>query len=324
MPLSLPRQHARTRRFSLGHPSQFTVSADGGTVVFLRTAAGDDPVNRLWALDVGTGAERLLADPADLLGGAEETLSAAERLRRERSRVRAAGITAYATDGAGELIAFALSGQLWTVRSGDAIARRLSAAEPVLDPRPDPTGSRIAYLSGGALRVVEADGSGDRAVAEPDGPEVTFGLPEHVASESMHRHRGYWWAPDGRHLLVARVDTSGVQRWYLADPADPAKPPVTIRYPAAGTPNAEVTLSIRSTDGGTPIPVDWDNVRFEYLTAAGWDGAGPYASVQDRSQRHVTVLGIDAGTGAHQGAGRAVRRRLGAPGPGPAGTHRCR
>lgn len=70
--LSLPRQLARTRRFRLGAPDRFTIAADGGTVLFLRSRAGDDPVTCLWALDVSDGREWLLADPAGLTGGAAE------------------------------------------------------------------------------------------------------------------------------------------------------------------------------------------------------------------------------------------------------------
>lgn len=297
---SLPRQLARTRRFTLGRPSQVTIAPDGGTVFFTRSRAGTDPVSCLWALDCQTWQERLIADPLTLLAGADEDLPPQEQTRRERARQTSAGIVAYAADDGCQLLAFALSGQLWTVRPADGELRRLSSAEPVLDPRPDPTGRRIAYVSDAALRVVEADGSADRAVAVPDGPEIGFGLAEHVAAESMGRHRGYWWAPDGQRLLVARVDTSGVKRWYIADPSDPARPPVSVPYPAAGTANAIVSLWIAgvATPPGSPLtPVEWDNSALEYLASAGWDETGPYAAVQSRDQREVQVLGIDPDTG---------------------------
>ncbi|MFC4530895.1 S9 family peptidase [Sphaerisporangium dianthi] len=297
---SLPRQLARTRRFALGVPGHVTVSPDGGTVFFLRTRAGDDPVSCLWALDVATGRERLLVDPLPLLQGEEERLSPEERTRRERARELSSGIVSYAADGACEVLAFALSGALWTFRPADGAVRRLPVAEPAVDPRPDPTGRRVAYVSGGALRVVEADGGGDRVVAAPDGPEVGFGLAEHVAAESMGRHRGYWWAPDGRRVLVARVDTARVQRWHIADPMDPSRPPTSFPYPAAGTANAEVSLWIAEVDGpegGALTAVDWDAKAFEYLVEAGWDASGPHAAVQSRDQRRVRVLGVDAATG---------------------------
>lgn len=276
---------------------------------FLRTRAGDDPVSCLWALDCATAQERLLADPVRLLAGAAEELPPEERARRERAREQSAGIVAYAADDAGDLLVFALSGQLWAIRPADAAIRRLAAAEPVVDPRPDPTGRRIAYVCRGALRVIEADGSADRAVAGPDAaaapgaPDVSFGLAEHVAAEEMGRDTGYWWAPDGERLLVARVDATQVQRWYIADPADPASPPASFRYPAAGTANAAVSLwiaAVTAAPGRPLIPVSWNTAALEYLARAGWDAFGPYAAVQSRSQRHVQVLGIDAVTGATQ------------------------
>src|SRR5215467_4701927 len=255
--ISLPRQLARTEWFTLGVPDHFTSAEDEVTVLFLRSRAGDDPVSCLWALQAGSGTERLLADPAELLGGAAEELPDAERVRRERERTRGAGIVGYATDEAARLAAFALSGGLWTVDVASGKIRRLPTTGAVVDPRPDPTGQRIAYVADGALRVIEADGTADRALAEPDGPAVTFGLAEHVAAESMGRTRGYWWAPGGRRLLVARVDSAAVGLWYIGHPADPGKPPQAIRYPAAGTTNAEVTLWIIRL-GGTRTRVRWD------------------------------------------------------------------
>ena len=72
-------------------------------------------------------------------------------------------------------------------------------------------------------------------LAEPDGPGVSYGLADFVAAEEMGRMRGYWWSPDGDALLVARVDDSPVQRWHIADPEHPERPPTVVAYPAAGT-----------------------------------------------------------------------------------------
>ncbi|MGW7420142.1 prolyl oligopeptidase family serine peptidase [Streptomyces sp. NPDC054813] len=296
----LLRQLARTRRFTLGAPARVTVAPDGARVLFLRSRAGDDPVGCLWSLDPATGAEHLLADPAGLLGDAADEVPEEERVRRERARQAASGITDYATDAATRLAAFALSGQLWAADTGSGAVRRLPALQPVVDPRPSPDGRYIAYVSHGALRVIGADGSGDRAVAAPEpaeGPDVFFGLPEHVASESMGRHRAYWWAPDGERLLTTRVDNREVGLWYITDPADPAKPPRSMRYPRVGTANAEVTLWIADL-AGDRTEVRWDRAGFEYLPVAGWDGHGPFAAVLSRDQRTLQVLAVDPADGA--------------------------
>ncbi|MGH8868004.1 MAG: prolyl oligopeptidase family serine peptidase [Actinomycetes bacterium] len=297
--ISFPRQTARTRHFTLGVPRAATVAPDGSRVAFLRAPAGDDPATGLWVLDLPSGGERLVADPAALLSGAGEELSPEERARRERSREGAAGVVGYATDRDVTLAAFALSGRLWVADlAGDGSPRACSTATPVVDPRPDPTGTHVAYVAAGTLRVVGVDGADDRALAAPDGPDVTWGLAEFIAAEEMDRHRGFWWSPEGDRLLAARVDESPVQRWHIADPANPSTAPVEVAYPAAGTPNAEVRLAVLSLDG-TRVDVRWDADRFPYLVTASWTSHGdPLLLVQTRDQRTTQTLALDTATGA--------------------------
>ncbi|TDC88769.1 S9 family peptidase, partial [Saccharopolyspora aridisoli] len=215
---SFPRRSARTQGFSLGAPRNFTVVGDGARVLFLRSTSGTDRTTALWALDTATGTERLLVDPAKL---AEDQVTAEEQARRERARERATGITGYSTDRDGEQVVFTLSGRLFIAEVSTGDVHELPVRQPVADPRPSPDGRHIAYLSAGQLRVIAADGSGDRALAEPDGDNVTWGAAEFIAAEEMDRHRGYWWAPSGEELLVTRVDETPVQHWYLGDPAHP-------------------------------------------------------------------------------------------------------
>jgi len=295
---SFPRQQARTRRFRLGVPRSFEISPDGARVTFLRSKAGDDPVNRLWELDVATGTERLVADPV-ALGADEENLPPEERARRERVRENAAGIVAYATDKAGTLAVFALSGQVYAVGLGEAggDARLIPVLTPALDPRLDPSGRMVGYVHDGALRVFDLALGDDREVARQDG--VTFGLAEFVAAEEMGRYRGYWWSPAGSEILVARVDESAVKRWHIADPANPDKAPAEVGYPAAGTPNADVSLFIASlTDPTGEVPlaeVGWDRAAFPYLVSAAWDD-DLLIVVQSRDQKTMRL--INGTTGA--------------------------
>ena len=95
---TFPRQYARTRRLTLGEPRNFMVSPDGNRVVFVRSGAGDDPVNGLWVFDVDSGEEVHVVDAFDLLDSTDTDLPAQERARRERAREQAGGIVAYATD----------------------------------------------------------------------------------------------------------------------------------------------------------------------------------------------------------------------------------
>ncbi|MEW9529179.1 DPP IV N-terminal domain-containing protein [Microbispora sp. NPDC049125] len=289
---SFPRLHARTRRFTLGVPRAFTISPEGDRAIFLRTRSGTDPVTCLWELDVAAGTERLVVDPL-VLGAADEDLPPEERARRERSRESAGGVVAYATDQRARLAAFALSGELYLADLAEGDVRVLPAAGPVIDPRLDPSGARVAYVTGGALHVLDIATGTDTTLAAPDGDEVTYGLAEFVAAEEMDRMRGYWWSPSGDALLVARVDESPVALWHIADPANPDRPAVAQRYPAAGTANAEVTLFVLGLDGSR-VAVPYEQ---EYLVTAAWDAHGPMIVTLSRDQRTMRLLSVDPAGG---------------------------
>jgi dipeptidyl-peptidase-4 len=229
----------------------------------------------------------------------QEHLSAEERDRRERRRESLTGVTDHATDRAARVSAFAMNGGLFLADLVEGGARRIEvgAADP-FDPRPDPTGRRIAYVSKGALRVVGTDGSDDRELASDPDPDVHWGLAEFVAAEEMDRTRGFWWSPDGERLVAARVDERPVHVWHIASPIDPEAEPRAVRYPRAGTANAIVTLAVIGLDGSR-VDVDWDREAFEYLVSVVWASAGPLTIVvQCRSQERWRILAVDPDTGA--------------------------
>ena len=291
---TFPRQYARTRRLTLGEPRSFVVSSDGTRVVFARSGAGDDPVNGLWVFDVDSGEEIHVVDAADLLADADAELPAQERARRERTREQAGGIVSYATNADASMAAFALAGRLFTVNLLTGAAHEIHAEGAVFDPRPDPTGTRVAYVSGRSLCIADLDGT-TRIIEDPD-PNVSWGSAEFIAAEEMGRYRGYWWAPDGDRVAACRVDISNVDRFHLADPADPSTQPTELAYPAAGTANADVVLAVISLDGDTKY-LGWDRETYPYLVSVQWNRGQPLTFlVQSRDQRSTQVLVADNAT----------------------------
>jgi dipeptidyl-peptidase 4 len=286
--------------FTLGAPRSFRLSPDGSSVIFLRSRGGTDPVTCLWVLDIAAGEERLIADPAEIAKASAED-DPVEKARRERARERAGGIVAFATDAECRLAAFTLGGVVYLADLGpDGGVRELATSTPAADPRPDPTGTHVAYVSDGALRVHEIATGVDRAIADPkDADGISFGLAEFVAAEEMDRSRGYWWAPDGAAVLTARVDETPVQFWHIADPANPAIAPRAVRYPAAGTPNADVSVFV-VTLAGSMTAVSWDSAALPYLVTASWDAATghPLLVVASRDQRDMRILAVDPASGA--------------------------
>ncbi|MEU7831718.1 DPP IV N-terminal domain-containing protein [Nonomuraea sp. NPDC049129] len=289
---SFPRLSARTRRFTLGVPRGFTISPDGGKVVFLRTKSGTDPVTCLWELDTETHVERLVVDPRTL-DADDGDLPPEERARRERSREQAGGVVGYSTDSSVTRAAFALAGGLYVTDLPNGDTRRLETPGAVIDPRISPDGQRVAYVSGGALRVHTLAAGDDRALAEPESPTVTYGLAEFIAAEEMDRMRGYWWSPSSDALLVERADEAPVHTWHIADPANPDRPATAQRYPAAGTPNAVTQLFVLGIDGSR-VAVPYED---EYLTTAAWSSHALSIVTMSRDQKRLRLFAVDPATG---------------------------
>ncbi|MGW6687127.1 alpha/beta fold hydrolase [Streptomyces sp. NPDC054961] len=306
------RLSASTARFTYGAPRAFVFGDEGRLLWFLRSTGPTDPLDSLWVLDTATGTETLLADPREL-SPEPAPLPVAERRLRERTRLVAAGIGTYALSGDGLRAVFALYGRLYEVTSEasrDAGAGRsaqpaqpkeIPAAGPVFDPRPNADASCVAYVADDVLHTAP----GGR-ISPVDG--ARWGVAEFAAAEELGRSRGHWWSPDGQSLLAARVDESGLQRRWFADPAHPELPAEDFAYPEAGGPNADVQLWVFATAGGRDaagdgaaeraVRLDWDAETYPYVSDAGWESASEILlTVQDRLQRNVLLLSADPATG---------------------------
>ncbi len=298
---SFPRQYARTQRLTLGEPRDLSVTPDGQRVVFARSRGGADPVNCLWVADVETGEERLVADPVALMAAIaadDADLPPEERARRERLREGAGGITGYELDRAAERAVFVLAGNLFTAEL-DGESRRLDVPGPVFDPHVSPDGTRIAYVRGRELWVTDLHGDAHLVAGPADGDAdtVSWGSADFVAAEEMNRYRGFWWSPDSSAIVACRVDDAPVQVWHISNPADPGSTPRPVRYPAAGTPNPEVTLHVCVLGSGDRVAVGWDRDAFEYLAKVAWNGHGLALTVLSRDQHDLQVLAADPSTG---------------------------
>ena len=298
---SFPRRQAITRRFTLGAPRDFRVSADGDRVAFLRSSGPEDPLNRLWVFDVESATERLIADPATL-GADDADQPREERARRERARESGGGIVSYDADRELTRAVFAVGGRLARADLLSGEVELLRAAAGVFDPRLSPDATAVAYVAGDSLRIVslDADADADALVVGRlggDDETVSWGSAEFIAGEEMGRTRGFWWGPDSDRLLVERVDLAPIARWWISAPVTPMIEPVAVRYPAAGTANAEVGLAIIGLDDSR-LDVDWSAGGWEYLADASWSGDGLILTVQSRDQRTLAVLDVDPSSGA--------------------------
>ena len=302
--------------------------ADGSRALFLRSDGSEDTVTSLWMSVIdenGNASEMLLADPRTLLADADaEDVPAEERARRERAREGGSGIVGYSTDASGNRVTFTINGQLFLTDIAVGVTRAIAIEEdelkPVLNPRISPDGQHVMYTTGTYLVNVDladtafdtAFGDDDREIGDaisvvasiPQDGEWKIGLAEFAAGEEMNRYDGFWWSPDSKYVLFETYDESPEPIWHLSDPANPANPARSNRYPQALTANANVRLTLLELGfdndnccyGAIANEVQWDHETYEYLAAVSWtSGHEPIILVQDRLQQHDQVLAIHVG-----------------------------
>ena len=302
--------------------------ADGSRALFLRSDGPEDTVTSLWMSVIdenGNASEMLLADPRTLLADADaEDVPAEERARRERAREGGSGIVGYSTDASGNRVTFTINGQLFLTDIAAGVTRAIAIEEdelkPVLNPRISPDGQHVMYTTGTYLVNVDladtafdtASGDDDCEIGDaisvvasiPQDGEWKIGLAEFAAGEEMDRYDGFWWSPDSKYVLFETYDESPEPIWHLSDPANPANPARSNRYPQALTANANVRLTLLELGfdsdnccyGAIANEVQWDHETYEYLAAVSWtSGPEPIILVQDRLQQHDQVLAIHVG-----------------------------
>jgi dipeptidyl-peptidase 4 len=293
-------QAAETYNFRLGVPVVLAVTPEG-SVLFRRTPPRSFSSD-LFEFEPASGRVRTVATAASLLEGGSESLSDAEKARRERTRTATRGILHVELSADGTTLLVPLGERVFLVERRDGGARELAVGEGFpFDPRLSPDGKWVAFVRDGDLWVIDAvtPAAAPRRVTQcPRDGVIDYGSAEFAAQEELGRTRGYWWAPDSRALLFQRTDVAAVDTLYVADARHPARAPVAFRYPRAGTANAVVDLGLVSIDGGAPRWITWDVARWPYLADVRWSNLGPLSLlVLDREQYELALLAVDPATG---------------------------
>lgn len=280
-------------------PRQAEISPAGHWVSYLRPSVADSEVLELWAQPSSGGEARKLVSAADLLGGAAQKLSEAEKMALERQRINQRGITGYQWCGSDDsALLFPLSGDLYLVRLGaggqdvQVQAQRLTNTPdaPKQDPRCASDGKSLAYVQGGNLFVLPlAEGGAPRQLTRDGSDTVTWGLAEFIAAEELGRQRGFWWSQDGKSLLALRVDESDVAVKTRARIFADRTSLTEQRYPAAGEANAKVTPFVIDVATGEHRELALPATA-EYIARAGWFADGtPWLQWFNREQTRLTL-----------------------------------
>jgi dipeptidyl-peptidase-4 len=279
------------------------VAPDGSRVSFLRGKESDRNQLDLWAYDIASGQTRLLVDSKVVLPG-NETLSDAEKARRERQRIAAmTGIVDYQWSPDARTLLFPLGGELYLYdlgKQGKAAVRQLTHGEGfTTDAKLSPKGGFVSFVRDRNLWVIDLASGKQLQLTRDGSATIGNGVAEFVADEEMDRHTGYWWAPDDSAIAFARIDESPVpvQKRYemYADRTEM----IEQRYPAAGDRNVAIKLGVIAPRAeASPRWVDLGSNADIYLARVNWrDPQRLTFQRQSRDQRTLDLIEADLASG---------------------------
>ncbi|WP_334183524.1 S9 family peptidase [Novosphingobium sp.] len=280
-------------------PREVKISPDGRYLTLLRNRTEDRQRYDLWGYDRESGEWRMLVDSLKL--GSNRELSEAEKMQRERKRVGdLKGIVAYDWSDDGRSIIVPLDGDLYLAGLDGSVRRLTDSPEDELNSALSPGGKYLSFVREQRLWV----GSLEQGAQKPITPEesaktVHWGEAEFVAQEEMDRMSGYWWSPDESRLVVERYDEAPVNVVTRAAIGAEGTRTYEQRYPAAGTPNAVVSLFVMKPDGSGRVEIDLGADKDIYVARVNWarDGKTLYVQRLDREQTRLDMLAVDPGTG---------------------------
>ena len=277
-------------------PRAVKLSPDGRYLTLLRSREDEKERYDLWAFDRETGDWRILVDSEKVGSGAE--LSEAEKMQRERQRIGSLkGIVTYQWSDTGDAVLVPLDGDLFLAGLDGSVTRLTETEAGELNPTLSPRGKYISFVRDRRLFVGEV-GKEQKAVTPAEAETVLWGEAEFVAQEELDRMTGFWWSPDETRIAVQRTDEEPVGIVTRASIGATGTKTFEQRYPAAGTPNADVRLFVMDPDGSNRVEVPLGEEEF-YLARVDWapDGRKLYVQRLDRAQTKLDMLAIDPATG---------------------------
>ena len=245
-------------------PSQHKFSPCGRYISYLRGSEAAPTTLDLWCFDRQSEAEVPIALALQLDAQADESvteLSDVERAERERKRQFTFGITHYQWIGESGSIALYADGQAYLKHDfgSESITQITSNENRYSGFNPSSSGTLISYVRSGNLFYQDLQSAGAEVQVSHDADEcITYGLPDFLAAEEMHRFAGAWWSACERYLIYCRNDDSPVRVSHRMEIDGNGSRTIAQRYPYAGETNPDVSLHVLDTHSGESQRI-WQN-----------------------------------------------------------------
>ena len=279
-------------------PRGVKLSPDGHWLTVLRNRPTDRERYDLWGFDRTSGQWTMLVDSQAL--GSNHALSEAEKMQRERQRIGdLKGIVTYSWGAGSKALLVPLDGALYLAGLDGKTSQIEGVGDGALNPALSPKGGYVSFVRDRRLWVGALNGTPQPVTPAETAVTVHWGEAEFVAQEEMARFTGHWWAPDDHAIAVERFDEAPVGVVTRAAIGADGTKTFDQRYPAAGTPNAVVSLWVVTPDGSKRVAVDLGADPDIYVARVDWarDGKTLYVQRENRAQTRLDMLVVDPATG---------------------------
>jgi dipeptidyl-peptidase-4 len=278
-------------------PGAFAFTPDGRALSYLKSESSS--LSRvLWRVEIPDGKPRVIARPPGS-GDTEANLSEAEKLRRERQRLRETGITQVVRAEEADVAVIPLRGDLFLQRGDGPLERITQTPSPEIDPRLARDGSKVAFVRDNELHVLDLASKQEVQLSHGAQEGLTHALAEFIAQEEMDRSSGYWWSPDGARIAYQETDERHIPLYSIVHQGGERISVETHRYPFAGAANARVRLGVVAASGGETRWLDLGTSGDDfYLARVLWDSPRSLlVQILARDQKSLRLVRIDVETG---------------------------
>lgn len=278
--------------------------AHGGSLSFLYSEEGS--LNRgLYSLDIKSGKRRSIISSANG-GDTEESLTAEEKLARERRRERGLGVTRYNWSSDNQVLLVPLGGHLYVQYGMDGTLRKLvdGGSGSLQSPQLSSDGSMLAFVRDNDIYTIPTAENAGEATRLTFGGEASkvHGIAEYIAQEEMGRYLGYWWSRDGKYIAFTEIDETHLPSYRIMHQGSEETGESAQEnhgYPFAGAANAKVRLGVIPTSGGEVCWMDLGLSEDIYLARVHWLPDGQlWGEIENREQSQLDLVRFDTGTGA--------------------------
>lgn len=283
-------------------PRSASFSPDGKRLTYLLSDNGGEEM-ALWSFDLATQKSTVILRASDLTAAsAPATKSLAQELRDERQRKRIKGITEYQWAANADTLIVPSGADVFAVQglsgsSPPTITELTKADGEVLDPQLCADGTKVAFVRGSELAVLDVATQRETALTSGAPSGVTRGLSDFNGQEEFDEPSGLFWSPNCTSLAYLEVDERGVAEEPVMGHRGGETRLMMQKYPRTGAANPSVTVSIvdvkskrrRAVPLPASVPVGGYFGRFQFTS----DSKTLVFWALDRAQRTLTLVATD-------------------------------